>query len=228
MNQTRLLIGILLLLGAVFGYTQWSHRQDLRQQREETAKLIEALTGKPATPASAAAPAAPGVVNPAAPDSAAPTTPATVQAGASPEGAAESAEQSRLRLMMEELEKMRAEKEALRLQSEAASEERDRIAGENESLKYQIDQRIAQIRAAPMLAKITYVNPEHGIAVMSAGREAGVEPRDEFRVRRGDKIICRVVVGESVEANEAALSPLPGSLAPGEAIRQGDDVVSLE
>ena len=79
-----------------------------------------------------------------------------------------------------------------------------------------------------MLAKITYVSPEHGIAVMSAGRNANIEPRDQFRIRRGDKIICRVVVGDSIEENEAALVPIPGSLPPDESIMQGDEVVSLE
>jgi hypothetical protein len=64
--------------------------------------------------------------------------------------------------------------------------------------------------------------------VMSAGRNANIEPRDEFRIRRGDKIICRVVVGESIEENEAALAPIPGSLPPDESIKQGDEVVSLE
>ena len=220
MNQTRLLIGILLLLAAVFGYTQWSHKQDLRQQRDETAKLIEALTGKTSNPTAATASASAGQAETASPD----------ETGANPETAAgeESPEAQRLRIVTEELEKMRAEKENLRLQSEAAGEERDRMAKENEALKFQIDQRIAQIRAAPMLAKITYINPEHGIAVMSAGRAAGVEPRDEFRIRRGDKIICRVMVGDSVEETEAALSPIPGSMAPQESIMQGDDVVSLE
>lgn len=220
MNQTRILIGILLLLAVVFGYTQWSHKQDLRQQREDTAKLIEALTGKSSAPATTAAPTNgnPGQ-NP---------SPGIASANPGPTGGDESPEDQRLRLISEELEKLRAEKENLRLQSEAASEERDRMSAENEALKYQIDQRIAQIRSAPMLAKITYVSPEHGIAVMSAGRAAGVEPRDEFRIRRGDKIICRVVVGDSVEDNEAALSPLPGSMAPKEAILQGDEVVSLE
>ena len=220
MNQTRILIGILLLLAAVFGYTQWSHKQDLRQQREDTAKLIEALTGKTTNATASTAPAngkSGGTVSPE-------------NASATPDSAVgeESPEAQRLRIVTEELEKIRAEKENLRLQSEAASEERDRVAAENEALKYQIDQRIAQIRAAPMLAKITYVSPEHGIAVMSAGRAAGVEPRDEFRIRRGDKIICRVMVGDSVEDNEAALAPIPGSMAPKESILQGDEVVSLE
>lgn len=211
MNQTRLLIGILLLLAVAFGYTQWSHRQDLRQQRDETAKLIEALTGKPAT-------------TPAAPANA--TAPAKDTPGTA--GIEEPAADQRLLLQSQELEKMRAENEKLRLQSEAASEERDRIASENEALQFQIDQRIAQIRAAPMLAKITYVNPDHGIAVMSAGRAAGVEPKDEFRIRRGDKIICRVVVEDSIEDGEAALAPIPGSMAPKEGIKEGDEVVSLE
>lgn len=215
MNQTRLLIGILLLLGIVFGYTQWSHKQDLRQQREDTAKLIEALAGKSAQPTQAQ-PQAATPANGGNPDAMASTEPA------------ETPEQQRVRLLEREMDKLRAEKENYRAQSEAASEERDQIASENEALKYQIDQRIAQIRAAPMLAKISYVNLDHGIAVMSAGRAAGVEPRDEFRIRRGDKIICRVVVGDSIEDTEAVLAPVPGSMAPKETIMEGDEVVSLE
>lgn len=213
MNQTRLLIGILLLLGAVFGYTQWSHKQDLRMQREETAKLIETLGGKAAATAEATAPK---------------TTVAAGEKPAAEDVAAESPEEQRLRILERELDKLRAEKENYRAQSEAASEERDQMASENEALKYQIDQRIAQIRAAPMLAKITYVNLDHGIAVMSAGRAAGVEPKDEFRIRRGDKIICRVLVGDSIEDSEAVLAPVPGTMAPKETILEGDEVVSLE
>jgi LPS O-antigen subunit length determinant protein (WzzB/FepE family) len=220
MNQTRLLIGILLLLAAVFGYTQWSNKQDLRQQREETAKLIEVLSGKSPDSTAATATANGGKGENASPN--------TARTNSGTTAGEESPEAQRLRLMSEELEKIRAEKENLRLQNEAASEERDRIASENEALKFQFDQRIAQIRAAPMLAKITYVNPEHGVAVMSAGRNANIEPRDEFRIRRGDKIICRVMVGDSIEENEAAIAPIPGSLPPDESIKQGDEVVSLE
>lgn len=223
MNQTRILIGVILLLLSAFGFMYWSQQNDMKiQQQQQKELLAQLLAGKNGTTA-AAATAEPGragsngeAANPS-------TNPA-----AKPPATQISPEQQRLEMLAKEVEAMKKENQSLKLQGEADAEEKSRLTGELDRAKFEIDQRIQRIRSSPMLAKVSKVIPDQGFVVISAGRSAGIEPNDEFSIRRGDKVICHIRIGQSMDDAEAVADPVPGTMAPEESIKEGDEVVKID
>ena len=213
MNQTRILLGVILLMGAAFGFLWWSQQNQMADTRQAQAELMKLLAQQQGTkPETQAAPVAP-VAN---------------QAATSPTDTAESANQERIQAMNAEMLAMREEMERIKAKNDADLEEKERLAGELERAKFEIDQRLQLIRSAPMLTKVSKVLPEHGFVVIAAGRVAGVQPGDQFSIRRGDKIISKIQIGQSVDDSESVADPVAGSMVHGEQIQEGDEVVKMD
>lgn len=216
MNQTRILLGVCLALGAAVALLFY-------QQQKQTQQLMQVVAGKtepaapapakpaPATPAPAALPAAPAgspvaVVPPAAPDAAA---------------AASAAEKERLAAMERELKASQAEIAALK-------GENTELYDEAQRLRLEADARLSVIRGAPMLAKVTAVVPDQRIVVIGAGTANNIAAGEEFSVRRDSRIVARIKISDSIEANEAAAEVVAGTLITGEEVKAGDEVVKLD
>ena len=220
MNQTRILLGVCLALGAAVALLFY-------QQQKQTQQLLQVVAGKtePAAPAPAkpvsptpaalpAAPAGPPVAPPAAPA-------ATDSAAADAAAAAAAAEKERLAAMERELKASQAEIAALK-------GENTELYDEAQRLRLEVDARLGVIRQAPMLAKVTAVVPDQRIVVIGAGSANNIAAGEEFSVRRDSRILARIKVSDSVEANEAAAEIIPGTLVNGEQVKEGDDVVKLD
>ena len=220
MNQTRILLGVCLALGAAVALLFY-------QQQKQTQQLLQVVAGKtepaapapakPVSPTPAALPAAPAgspVAPPAAPA-------ATDTAAADAAAAAAAAEKERLAAMERELKASQAEIAALK-------GENTELYDEAQRLRLEVDARLGVIRQAPMLAKVTAVVPDQRIVVIGAGSANNIAAGEEFSVRRDSRILARIKVSDSVEANEAAAEILPGTLVNGEQVKEGDDVVKLD
>ena len=225
MNQTRILLGVCLALGAAVALLFY-------QQQKQTQQLLQVVAGKtepaapapakPVSPTPAALPAAPAgspVAPPAAP--AATDTAAADAAAADAAAAAAAAEKERLAAMERELKASQAEIAALK-------GENTELYDEAQRLRLEVDARLGVIRQAPMLAKVTAVVPDQRIVVIGAGSANNIAAGEEFSVRRDSRIVARIKVSDSVEANEAAAEILPGTLVNGEQVKEGDDVVKLD
>ena len=220
MNQTRILLGVILLLLAAFGFMHWNQQNSIQTQQKEQKELIaQLLAGKNTGATTPAAPKTEGNTN---------DTAVAVDPAAKPASTALTPEQQRLDMLAREVEAMKKENQALKLQGEADAEEKSRLTGELDRAKFEIDQRIQRIRTSPMLAKVSKVIPDQGFVVISAGRSAGIEPKDEFSIRRGDKIICHIRIGQSMDDSESVADPVPGTMAPEESIKEGDEVVKID
>lgn len=218
MNQTKLLMAVVLTLVALLGLMFYSQQKTNRNQQD----LLQALLASRENPANTAT---------AAP------TPEETRAAAEAAMAALRAEGE-----AETSSAERAELEALRAELEATREEKNMLVSENQRMQAEIDARIRRIRSAPKLTEVTRVLGEHGIVVIGAGLAQNIEPGDEFNLRRGDQIVARIMITESIEDNQAAASIIPGSVittdvpgiggevepAVGINIREGDEVVQMD
>jgi len=82
---------------------------------------------------------------------------------------------------------------------------------------------------------VTAVFPDQGFIVIGAGTSKNVRPGSEYSIRRGDRILARVIVTEEVDAEEAAAEIVPGSMIFRDdqsdqhvLIETGDHVVQLD
>ena len=215
MNQTRILLGVCLALGAAVALLFY-------QQQKQTQQLLQVVAGKtePAAPAPAKPVSPTPAALPAAP-AGAPVAPPAVPAAPDAAAADAAAEKERLAAMERELKASQAEIAALK-------GENTELYDEAQRLRLEVDARLGVIRQAPMLAKVTAVVPDQRIVVIGAGSANNIAAGEEFSVRRDSRIVARIKVSDSVEANEAAAEILPGTLVNGEQVKEGDDVVKLD
>jgi hypothetical protein len=86
-----------------------------------------------------------------------------------------------------------------------------------------------KIKEAPAIAKIKSYKADHGIAVLDHGTDRGLKTDQVYAVRRGAYVVARkLVIGEMVDANEAAAVVESGALQPGEVLKPGDEVIKWE
>ncbi len=105
----------------------------------------------------------------------------------------------------------------------AAQVERDRlekVAAEMVALRN--DQEAGIIRG-PFESTIREAYNQWGFVVVNGGYDAGVVNRAQLNVYRRGQPICKLLV-TSVEAGKSAADIIPGSLAPGQSVREGDYV----
>ncbi len=82
-----------------------------------------------------------------------------------------------------------------------------------------------QLLGMPAVAKVLDVQKAQGFAVIDAGKNKQLETGLKFDVRRADGLVGRVIIGETIEANEAVVDIDPTGAIPGVSIEPGDELV---
>lgn len=82
-----------------------------------------------------------------------------------------------------------------------------------------------QLLGMPAVAQVTEVHNDQGFAVINAGKNKQLASGVKFDVRRGDGLVGRVIVGESIEATEAVVDIDSAFKLPGVSIEAGDELI---
>lgn len=82
-----------------------------------------------------------------------------------------------------------------------------------------------QLIGMPVFAKIIESHNDQGFAVISAGRNKQLVSGMKFDIRRGNGLVGRVVVGDSIEATEAVVDIDTTLTLPGVRIETGDELI---
>ena len=82
-----------------------------------------------------------------------------------------------------------------------------------------------QLLGMPAIAKVTEVQADQGFAVINAGKDKQLSKGMKFDVRRGDGLVGRVIVGESIEATESVVDIDASVVLPGVRIEVGDELI---
>jgi hypothetical protein len=82
-----------------------------------------------------------------------------------------------------------------------------------------------QILGSPAIAKVVEAHIDQGFAVINAGKDKQLAPGTKFDVRRGNGIVGRVSVGDTIEAAEAVVDVDTSILIPGVRIEAGDELI---
>lgn len=82
-----------------------------------------------------------------------------------------------------------------------------------------------QLLGMPAVAKVVEIHKDQGFAVISAGKDKHLEKGMKFDVRRGDGLVGRVIVGESIDAAESVVDIDNSAALPGVSIEAGDELV---
>ena len=82
-----------------------------------------------------------------------------------------------------------------------------------------------QLLGLPTFAKVLEVHNDQGFAVISAGRDKQLVSGMKFDVRRGNGLVGRVIVGETIEAAEAVVDIDNTASLPGVRIEAGDELI---
>jgi hypothetical protein len=82
-----------------------------------------------------------------------------------------------------------------------------------------------QVMGMPVFAKVIEVHNEEGFAVISAGKDKQLTSGMKFDVRRGNGLVGRVIVGDTIDAAEAVVDIDPTAVLPGVRIETGDELI---
>ncbi|MDI1311135.1 hypothetical protein [Prosthecobacter sp.] len=82
-----------------------------------------------------------------------------------------------------------------------------------------------QLLGLPSYAKVVEVHNDQGFAVISAGRDKQLTSGMKFDVRRGNGLVGRVIVGETIDAAEAVVDIDNTAALPGVHIEAGDELI---
>jgi hypothetical protein len=82
-----------------------------------------------------------------------------------------------------------------------------------------------QLLGMPAFAKVIEVHNDQGFAVISAGKDKQLAAGMKFDVRRGNGLVGRVTVGETIEAAEAVVDIDTSFILPGVRIEAGDELI---
>ena len=77
----------------------------------------------------------------------------------------------------------------------------------------------------PMFAKVIEAHNEQGFAVINVGRDKQLASGMKFDVRRGNGLVGRVIVSETIEAVEAVVDIDTAAALPGVRIEAGDELI---
>lgn len=83
-----------------------------------------------------------------------------------------------------------------------------------------------QVLSAPSVAKIKNVVKEQGFVILDMGSKAGLSKGQQFEVRRGNSILGKVTLTDSIEENEAVADLDFTSIPTGVNIEPGDEIIS--
>lgn len=107
----------------------------------------------------------------------------------------------------------------------AAQEQQSYVASQITKLRDAEAQGRRGVVAPDFSARVAQYFPEWDFAILSKGNSQGVFANADLEVKRGQQIIAKLKV-RNVEQNGAIADLVPGSLAEGASIRQGDMVVA--
>jgi len=82
-----------------------------------------------------------------------------------------------------------------------------------------------QLIGMPAVGKVLEIHNEQGFAVINAGKDKHLEKGMKFDVRRGDGLVGRVIVGESIDATESVVDVDNSAALPGVRIEAGDELI---
>lgn len=82
-----------------------------------------------------------------------------------------------------------------------------------------------QLLGMPAVAKVIEIHPEQGFGVISAGRNKQLTKGMKFDVRRGEGLVGRVIVGETIEEAESVVDIDISAALPGVRIEAGDELI---
>jgi hypothetical protein len=82
-----------------------------------------------------------------------------------------------------------------------------------------------QLLGLPAVAKVLEVQKDLGFATIDAGKDKGLEKGMQFDVRRGNGLVGRVILGESVDATSAVVDIDTKFNLPGASIEAGDELI---
>ena len=82
-----------------------------------------------------------------------------------------------------------------------------------------------QLLGMPAMAKVVEIHSDQGFAVINAGKNKELARGMKFDVRRGDGLVGRVVVGDTIEASEAVVDIDTSVSLPGVRIEAGDELI---
>jgi hypothetical protein len=82
-----------------------------------------------------------------------------------------------------------------------------------------------QLLGMPAMAKVIEVHNDQGFAVINAGKDKQLSPGMKFDVRRGDGLVGRVLVSDSIDASEAVVDIDSTVTLPGVSIEAGDELI---
>jgi hypothetical protein len=82
-----------------------------------------------------------------------------------------------------------------------------------------------QLLGMPAFAKVVESHIDQGFAVISAGKNKQLTNGMKFDVRRGNGLVGRVIVGDTIEAAEAVVDIDTSATLPGVRIEVGDELI---
>lgn len=82
-----------------------------------------------------------------------------------------------------------------------------------------------QLLGMAAIAKVVEVHHDQGFAVINAGRNKELSAGMKFDVRRGDGLVGRVIISETIEAAEAVVDIDTSVSLPGVRIEAGDELI---
>ncbi|MBE7496697.1 MAG: hypothetical protein HS117_17280 [Verrucomicrobiaceae bacterium] len=82
-----------------------------------------------------------------------------------------------------------------------------------------------QVLGMPALAKVTVAEPKLGFVEIDAGRNKNLVKGQKYDVRRGNGLVGRVVISETIEQQAALADIDPGVTIPGVTIEAGDELI---
>lgn len=82
-----------------------------------------------------------------------------------------------------------------------------------------------QLLGMPAMAKVIESHNDQGFAVISAGKDKQLAKGMKFDVRRGDGLVGRVIVSDTIDASEAVVDIDSTVTLPGVSIEAGDELI---
>ncbi len=82
-----------------------------------------------------------------------------------------------------------------------------------------------QVQDAKPIAKVKTVVKEQGFVIIDAGSKQGIQKGLAFDIRRGDAVLAKIRVSETVEENESVADFDLASIPAGVSIEPGDEII---
>jgi hypothetical protein len=208
MRLTHFAFALTFLLLCITGYLAWEGQEAKRGAMNEVALLkkkqearemaspnVSSMMPLPSAPAASITPPAPGAIAAPSPPSIAPPSPPSIAATSSLPGG------------------------GLTVPTSIRTAE---AKGINTNTLTPLQK---QVQDAKPIAKVKTVVKEQGFVIIDAGSKQGIQKGLAFDIRRGDAVLAKVRVTETVEENESVADLDLASIPAGVSIEPGDEII---